>query len=83
MSAWAADVSVTETFSAYSTNWTTVANGDWNGDICQWNVYQVRRRAADKTDLINGALANFLKYDKKNSKWSYITTWVSVRTRLL
>ena len=66
--------SSTETFSDYSTNWTTVANGDWNGDICQWSVYQVRRKAENNTDLINGALANFLKYDKKNSRWSYMTT---------
>jgi len=72
--AWADDTSVTEEFSAYSTNWTKVQDGFWEGDLCQWTVYQVRRNAADNTDVINGALANFLKYDKKNSKWSYMTT---------
>lgn len=69
--AWA-DTSVTETFSgALPAFGTGVSDGSFNSDLCAWDFFQVRRSS---DDVNNTKQYNFLRYNKTDSKRSYIAT---------
>lgn len=70
--AWA-DTSVTETFSgALPAFGTGVSDGSFNSDLCAWDFFQIRR--CTKKDMNNTKQYNFLRYNKRDSKRSYIAT---------
>lgn len=74
VSAWAADVSVKETFCVAPTgNTAAVSNKDWQGDLCTWHATSVARRAQDTINTATIKRATWLVLNSRVGEKIYTT----------